>query len=320
MPNSAINPKSNTSAVALVKDISDSVMLRINDMLDHNELVLPANYNAGTALRSAMLLLQDTKDKNGRTAIEVCTKASVVNSMLNMVIQGLQPAQKQCYFIVYGNQLQMFRSYFGTQCALRRAVPEVHKIVTDLVREGDQVETSTNQYGERFISRILTDPLTNYGKPFTFGFCNIYDEHNNILASTLMSWQEIQTAWRQSRNYKAEGGGVHQKFPVEMAKRTLISRACKNLLNSAVERDAIIAGAFNETTDAEYERVDVDAPKEERKAVTVKQRYQIGRRPEAQDPVVPEAVTEEEPENLADEIYSDDGIPWPEADAGKEVG
>ncbi|MBQ1358402.1 MAG: recombinase RecT, partial [Oscillospiraceae bacterium] len=149
------------NAIAIVKDVSDAVMARINDMTDKQELVLPEGYNAGTALRSALLLIQETKDKNGKTALDVCTKASVTNTLLNMCIQGLQPSKRQCYFIVYGNQLQLFRSYFGTQAALRRAVPSVGKIVTDLVHEGDEVEFGTSPFGERYAVRIVTDPITN---------------------------------------------------------------------------------------------------------------------------------------------------------------
>lgn len=52
--------------------------------------------------------------------MEVCSRESIANSLLDMVVQGLSPAKTQCYFIVYGNQLQLNRSYFGTQAVLKR--------------------------------------------------------------------------------------------------------------------------------------------------------------------------------------------------------
>lgn len=260
------------NAIAIVKDVSDAVMARINDMTDKQELVLPEGYNAGTALRSALLLIQETKDKNGKTALEVCTKASITNTLLNMCIQGLQPSKRQCYFIVYGNQLQLFRSYFGTQAALRRAVPSVGKIVTDLVHEGDDVEFGTSPFGERYAVRVITDPITNIDRPIVYGFCNIFDLNGNLMASTLMTWKDIQKSWSKTRS----GGQTQKEFPEEMAKRTLINRACKHILNSSTEADSIVTAAFNHTTDNEYHREETTQQTQSSKA-SVKERYGIGK-------------------------------------------
>lgn len=273
----------NKSLIPLEMELSDTVLTKIGDMCDKGELVLHDGYNAGTALRLALLTIKETKDKNGKNALEVCTKASVATSLLNMCIQGLDPSKRQCYFIVYGNQLTLFRSYFGTQAALRRAVPSVNKIVADLVHHGDEVEWAVNQYGERYVSRIITDPVTNMDKPITFGYCNIFDYNGNIIGSTLMSWEQIQTSWKKTRS----GGATQKEFPEEMAKRTLINRACKHILNSSVESIAPVVAAFNQTTDNEYEQVEVKAepPKQ-----TFKEKYGI--KPE---PVLEAEV--EEPQN-----------------------
>src|SRR5699024_11332254 len=58
--------------------------------------------------------------RNHRPALEVCSHDSIVKSLLDMTLQGLSPAKDQCYFIVYGNELQMQRSYFGTVAAVKR--------------------------------------------------------------------------------------------------------------------------------------------------------------------------------------------------------
>ncbi|WP_243124300.1 recombinase RecT [Clostridium sp. AWRP] len=36
------------------------------------------------------------------------------------MMQGLTPAKKQCYFVVYGKQLQLMRSYMGTAAVTKR--------------------------------------------------------------------------------------------------------------------------------------------------------------------------------------------------------
>ena len=298
------------------KDISDGVLARIDEMVGKSELVLPEGYNAGTALRSAMLIIKETKDKNGRTALEVCTKASIANSFLNMCIQGLDPTKRQCYFIVYGNQLQLFRSYFGTQAALRRAVPSVGKIVAELAHEGDTYEWSVNQYGERFIARITSDPLQNVSKPYRFGFCNIFDHEGNLLGSTVMTWDQIKTSWSKTRS----GGQTQKEFPEEMAKRTLINRACKHILNSSVESNAAVACAFNQTTDSEYEVVDQQKKEEEPETPkkSFKEKYGIGKTEEPKEDPAPEPAPEETPEEeeapAVPEDFDDDDIPWPEGD------
>lgn len=306
-----------TQITVVEKDISDSVLARIDDMVGKSELVLPEGYNAGTALRSALLIIKDTKDKNGKTALEVCTKASVANTFLNMCIQGLDPTKRQCYFIVYGNQLQLFRSYFGTQAALRRAVPSVGKIVTEIAHEGDTYEWAVNSYGERYITRITSDPLQNVSKPFRFGFCNIFDHDGNLLGSTVMTWEQIKTSWAKTRS----GGQTQKEFPEEMAKRTLINRACKHILNSSVDSNTAVAAAFNQTTDSEFEVMDNPSEKaqtEVPKHQDIKERYGIGKK---ENPTENGNISENNNEVAPTSEAVDNGpegfkedIPWPEAD------
>ena len=204
------------------KEIGTSVMGRISELVEGRQLALPNDYDAGTAVNSAMLILQDTKDRNGKPVLEVCTKASIAKSVLDMVIQGLQPGKKQCYFIAYADQLTLFRSYFGTVAALKRAMPEVAHVTSEVIYNEDDVVYGVTPFGERYVSHIASEPLININKGIKSGYCTIYDAGGNVLGSTIMTWDEILTSWKQSRNYKAEGG-VHQKFTVEMAKRTLIA-------------------------------------------------------------------------------------------------
>ena len=282
------------------KDISDKVLTRIGDMVDKNELALADGYNAGTMLRAAMLMIKETKDKNGKTALEVCSGASVANCFLNMCIQGLDPTKRQCYFIVYGNQLQLFRSYFGTQAALRRAVPSVGKIVTDLVHQGDDVEFGTTAYGERYAVRIVTDPITNIEKPIVYGFCNIFGKDGELMGSTLMTWKDIQKSWSKTRS----GGQTQKDFPEEMARRTLINRACKHILNSSVDSNSAVVAAFNHTTDNEY--MDEQKVQQSASKPSLKERYNIKGADEAVEAKA-QKVEEPSPEPPAEE-----DIPWPD--------
>ncbi len=60
------------------------------------------------------------------------------------------------------------------------------------------------------------------------------DESKNY--TEIMSFEEIEEAWKQSQmvyDGKFKEDGTHRRFPQEMAKKTVINRACKKLLNSS---------------------------------------------------------------------------------------
>lgn len=77
----------------------------------------------------------------------------------------------------------------------------------------------------------------------------------------IMTWAQIQQSWAKSRS-KAQT--VHKEFPDQMAKRTVINRACKMFFNTSGDSDHLIE-AFNATGD----RIEVDArdvaPEEKKK-------------------------------------------------------
>lgn len=100
--------------------LTDIVLERVNQMKSTQHLSLPKNYNASNALNAAFLELQKVQDRNRQPALDVCSRDSIVKSLLDMTLQGLSPAKDQCYFIVYGKELQMQRSYFGTVAAVKR--------------------------------------------------------------------------------------------------------------------------------------------------------------------------------------------------------
>ena len=107
-------------AVAVRKDIVDSVMTRIEELQGSGRLQFPANYSPANALMSAWLMLQNTKDKNDKPVLQTCSRDSIYNALLDMVVQGLNPVKKQCYFIAYGSALTCQRSYFGAALLAKR--------------------------------------------------------------------------------------------------------------------------------------------------------------------------------------------------------
>jgi len=96
------------------KNVADFVLSKIQKLQSNGEIYFPNNYSPENALKSAWLKLQETKDKNDKPVLQSCTQISIANALLNMVVQGLNPMKNQCYFIPYGNQLTLMRSYFGS--------------------------------------------------------------------------------------------------------------------------------------------------------------------------------------------------------------
>ena len=240
------------------REMVDTVLARVDKMEKAGEISFPPRYNPGNALRSAWLQIQETKDMNNRPALEVCTKESVANALLNTVIQGLSPAKKQVYYIVYGNQLQAQRSYFGTMAATKR-IPGVTEVWADVVYEGDEFKAQKHHGGWQIVQHDSAPENINPEK-IRYAYAVIEREDEEPFTD-VMTWAQIQQSWAKSRS-KAQT--VHKEFPDQMAKRTVINRACKMFFNTSDDSDHLIE-AFNATGD----RIEVDsrevAPEEKKK-------------------------------------------------------
>lgn len=233
-----------TNQLAIIqKDITDSVNSKLGE-LQKEGLVIPQNYNASNALKSAFFKLQEVKDKLNRPALEVCTKESIANALLDMTVQGLSPAKTQCYFVVYGSQLQLLRSYFGTQTVLKR-LSGVKDIWANVIYKDDVFDYENYHGRERLISHKTA--FENRDKDILGAYAVVQTtEGEEIL--TVMTRKEIETSWGQSKTSQS----VHKKFPQEMAKRTVINRAAKAFVNTSDDSDLLIE-AVNRSTENEYE-------------------------------------------------------------------
>lgn len=231
----------------------ETVSKRVRDLTEKGQINFPKNYSPENALKSFWLILQETQDRNKQPALKVCTKESVMNAMLDMVLQGLSPAKKQCYPIVYGNHLNLQRSYFGTQ-AIAKRITGAEKIVAMTIHEGDKFSFKIVD-GERI--PIHEQGFDSLDKPITGAYCVItYPDDRKYYE--VMTYAQIKANWKKSKQnpVNADGsiknGTVHADFPEEMAKRTVINRACKNIVNTSDDSDLIIQ-AFNRTTEDEYD-------------------------------------------------------------------
>lgn len=240
--------------------LTDLVLDRVKQMQDTQDLSLPKNYNASNALNAAFLELQKVQDRNHRPALEVCSHDSIVKSLLDMTLQGLSPAKDQCYFIVYGNELQMQRSYFGTVAAVKR-LDGVKKVKAEVVHEKDDFEIGANEDMELVVKRFVPK-FENQDNQIVGAFAMIKTDEGTDF--TVMTKKEIDQSWAQTRQ---KNNKVQQNFSQEMAKRTVLNRAAKMFINTSDDSD-LLTGAINDTTSNEYddERRDVTPIEDEKQS------------------------------------------------------
>ena len=205
-------------------------------------LNLPANYSASNALTSAFLKLQNVQNSSKKYVLDACTPASIIQSLMDMVVQGLSPAKNQCYFIAYGNELQMQRSYFGTVAALKR-LDNISDVNAQVIYEGDEVATKTDEHGNLVLDTEHTNlDWTNQDNDIKGAYA-VVTTTDGIDHLTIMTMKQIKTSWSQAKTHK---------FVSEMARRTVLNRAAKMYVNTSDDSD-LLTGAINETTANEYD-------------------------------------------------------------------
>lgn len=205
---------------------------QVRGFLEKGTLHLPGDYSPENALKSAWLILQTVQDMNKNPALEVCTQASIMNALLDMVVQGLNPAKKQCYFIVYGKQLTCQRSYFGDQALAQRVKPGI-EIYAEVVYKDDEFEYQTLR-GRKVVTKHAQKLENVAPDKIVAAYCGVVDTATGEdLGAEIMTMDQIKKSWGMSKTYKAGGSGTHNEFPDQMAMRTVIRRRCKPIINSS---------------------------------------------------------------------------------------
>ena len=244
--------------LALIKtDVVDVVANRVNEMVGSGQLQLPENYAAGNAIASWWLALQACVDKQGNDALAICTKDSIANATLDMVVQGLTPAKQQCYPIVYGKTLACQRSYFGDEAVLKRVFGQATRVYAEVEWTGDEVVFEIAG-GRRIVKSHEQATKNITGKLKDVAGCYVVIEFAPDLERPAeceyMTIEQIKTSWKKSKTYKGpSSSSPHTDAPDQFCKRTVIRRASKRLINTSDDHYLIAAVRRQEMTMAEAE-------------------------------------------------------------------
>lgn len=227
----------NQVAVKKQGEITDKVLNKVNSMQENGQLVIPQNYVAANALKSASLILQETVDSKKVCVLESCTQTSIANCLLDMVKMGLEPSKKQCYFVAYGNKLQLMTSYFG-KLAIAKRVSDLKDVKAFVIYEGDEFETEFDLDTLAMKIKSYKPDVKNVNLEKIVGaFAVPIFKDGSKGDVTYMSIQQIKNSWNQG--YAKGNSGAHKNFTDEMCKKTIITRVCKTLINASDDGDLI---------------------------------------------------------------------------------
>lgn len=225
-------PPNNAVATKPQPSIVDSTLARITELENTGSLQIPKGYSAPNALRAAWLLLQDIKNLNKQPVLQVCTKESIANALLKMVVQGLNPIKRQCSFIAYGDTLTCQREYQGSIAIAKRY--GLKSIIANAVFEGEEFAFEVDaETGRKKITKHVSS-FDSYGGGVkgAYAVIEMEDGSRNV---EVMSMAQIQLAWNQGQT-KGQSP-AHKNFPDQMACKTVINRAVKTIINSSDDAD-----------------------------------------------------------------------------------
>ena len=220
------NTQNNQQVATIKKDISAQVLEKINTFQESGELTLPKDYSVDNALKSAYIVLSDPKNN----LLAKCDKSSIAEALLKMVVHGVSPIKKQCYFIPYGDKLECSISYAGNIATAKR-YGGLKSIKGQAIFEGDEFafEVDSETGRKKILKHVQT--LESLGSGKVVGAYAITEMNDGSKDLEIMNIKQIQASWNQGGS--KGNSPAHKNFPDQMAIKTVINRACKLIISSS---------------------------------------------------------------------------------------
>ncbi|RII34152.1 recombinase RecT [Clostridium chromiireducens] len=254
--------ENNNAASVQEKNITEKVLSRIEALEGAGDITMSPNYNYSNVLKSAYSILSETLDKEKKPLLQSCSQTSIINTLLDMIIQGLSPAKKQCCFIEFDGKLQLTKSYLGNIAATKR-LKGVRNVFANVLYEGDEFSYELNlETGLKEIKRH-EQKFENIDTNKIKGAYAVVVKEDNLNYVEIMNINQIKSSWNQG---ESEGqSGAHKNFAHEMAKETVINKACKNFVCTSDDSDLLIESITrtNEYTHEDIIESTLDEVKEE---------------------------------------------------------
>lgn len=229
-PQTQLTSQNATALKRMQEETTQQIMDRVTGWQETGEVVLPKGYHVGNAIKLAWLYLQTVENLQHQKAIDYCTKDSICNALLNMVINGEYP-QKHCYFIMYGNRLEWQERYLGKLMRAKRDT-EIEKVNAQVIYEGDEFVYTIDENGEKQLVKHVPN-LANIDNTKILAAYAVVINKDGTRHIEVMTRTQIQKAWEQGA--MKGNSGAHTNFTDQMCMKTVIQRACKIALDSTAD-------------------------------------------------------------------------------------
>lgn len=283
-------------ATTALATFTDKDVTSLGEVLKKKEdlgLTFPADYNYNNELMAAYLVLSETEDRNHKPVLQVCSKASIANTLMDMCTLGLSMQKKQCYPVAYGGKLQCQVSVYGNTCIARRY--GLKTIDAMPIYEGDTFEYHIEN------ARIVIDShkqdFMNINIEKIIGAYAIATMNDGSKHVELMNMAMLKKAWSQGYGYKEGGNGTHQKFTDQMAIKTIKNRCLKFIIRTY-------------GTEALSSYLDEAEERENDDRITIDAEYEIASNANTEEFVEDEVI--EHYEGIVEESADDSALPGKE--------
>lgn len=261
-PQTQLTSQNQTALKRMQEETTQQILDKVNCWQETGELILPKDYKVGNAIKLAWLYLQTVEDRSHRKAIDVCTKDSICNALLDMVLHGEYP-KKHCYFIVYGDRLEWNERYLGKYMRAKRDT-EIEAVYPQVVYQGDEFVYTIDELGQYQLVKHVPN-LDNLDITKIKAAYAIVVNKDKTRHMEIMTLDQIKKSWMQGA---VKGtSGAHTNFTDQMCKKTVMARACKIALDS--QADFSDDGDDNRRDEATAERDAAQQQVEEAEAVEV---------------------------------------------------
>lgn len=219
-----------------------------------SKIVVPEGYAIENNIKIAYLrIVQEGYFKT-------CDIQSIVNAVLDMVVQGLSLVKDQGYFIKHSNRLKFMRSYLGSIAVARRFNRDVEKVNYAAIYGGDEFKIDIIK-GIRYVRDHKQDFANVRKDNITGAYAISLDDQGNDVACDVMTFEDIMESWRRSQKsgpgqpILADGrlnpNSDHGRHPDRFACRTVVNRLCKMLI-SVTDDEQLLRAVRKSDPDVPY--------------------------------------------------------------------
>lgn len=271
---------------AAIKKLTDQIGI----LIDSGGLRVPKNYDPKTSLGLAAIQIGETfaKKKEGNNwvsynVIEICTKQSIINSILYMLQGGFNPT-KHGSFRSYGDVLKFDVNYQGKTMVAKRD-GEVISSDAQVVFKDDDFDYCISTDGVVEIIKHK-QTLQSRSTPIIGAYC-VVTFADGRKVTEIMNIEELEAALSQNKNENP----AQKKFKAEMCRKVVKNRAHKPIIEAADDsslfhdedyenQDKALADIQHEIKTVEYQKFEEIEETAEKKQAEQVQKPQ----PEEEDP------------------------------------